>query len=226
MTSILEKAISVIAPHRCFVCGTENNILCNACVFDVFDDDQSLCFSCGAPSVDGRVCAACSKNSQIEHVWIAGTYEGNLRKLIKLYKFDRAQAAAAPLAEAMRATLPYLGDIIVVPIPTAPARVRTRGYDHAKLLAKHIAKGGGWRQVDALRRRHNLRQVGATRALRERQADTAYELALADVVKGRHVLLVDDVTTSGATLRAAARILVQAGAAKIDAVVAAKHTLH
>ena len=191
----------------------------------VFSEGLETCVLCNKPTVDSRVCAACRTQTPLRHVWMAATYEGIAKKLIRAYKFERLRAAYKPLAVAMAETLPYFEDIVVVHIPTAPRRVRQRGYDQAKLLAHEIAKQRGWTHLSLLRRRHSLRQVGASRRQRMRQASAAFEVAPGAAIKGRHVLLVDDVTTSGATLLAAAELVMCAGAAQVDAVVAAKHTL-
>jgi ComF family protein len=157
---------------------------------------------------------------------MAATYDGVVKRMIRAYKFERVRAAYEPLASAMLDALPYFdGPVVVVHIPTSSTHARQRGYDHARLLAHEIARSQRWSHVDALRRRHNLRQVGANRAQRQKQADDAFELRIDRGLNGAHVLLVDDVTTSGATLTAAARILKQAGAVCVDVVVAAKHTL-
>jgi ComF family protein len=225
MTSILESAISIIAPHTCISCSNERNILCETCFFDVFSGPHEACFLCDIPTKDSRVCPACAPKTAIRHVWMAGTYDELRRVLIRAFKFERKQAAFKPLARAMTAALPYLDGIVVVPVPTAPVRVRVRGYDQAALLAKAIAKENGWCVSPALRRLHSGRQVGSTRARRFAQAARAYQVTDTGAVRGKHILLVDDVTTSGATLEAAAELLHAAGAETIDAVVAAKHTL-
>lgn len=223
MTSLLEKAISIIAPHRCISCSKEGNILCDTCFVDVFDEPYDACFLCHKPTTDSQVCQACRRRTVLKHVWMAGTYEGLRRRLIYAYKFERARAAYEPLAAAMLDVLPYFDDAVVVHVPTAPARVRVRGYDHSALLAASIARQRGWAHVTALRRTHNLRQVGAGRSERARQARSAYEIIGARRLAGRHVLLVDDVTTSGATLMAVADVVARAGASEVDAVVIAKH---
>lgn len=224
MTSILERTISVIAPFNCFLCSKENNILCDACALQVFDGPVEICALCNKPTAESKVCNSCKPRTSLGHVWAAAEYDNTVKQIIHAYKFGRARAAYKPLALAMAGVLPYLEDVLVVHIPTARERVRQRGYDQAYLLAREIARSAGWRHMSLLRRRHSLRQVGAARPQRLRQAAEAFEYKGGDLA-GKHILLVDDVTTSGATLSAAAALLARAGAAQVDAVVVAKHTL-
>ena len=226
MTSLLEKFISVIAPHRCIMCSKENNVLCAMCMAELFADVYEGCYMCGLPTIDARPCAACQKQTPVSHTWVAGTYEAEVRDLIRKYKFSRVRAAYGPLAAVLDTALPYFAqEVLVVPVPTVPRHIRIRGYDHAALLAKELARRRGWRFVPALQRRHSLRQVGASKAVRIKQANSAFLLAKPQQLAGRTVLLVDDVTTSGATITAAARCLREARPAEVCAAVIAKHTL-
>lgn len=226
MTSLLEKFISVIAPHRCIMCSKENNVLCTSCATELFSEAHEACYMCGAPTAEARPCAACRRQTTLSRVWIAGTYEAEVRELIRLYKFSRVRAAYKPLAETLDETLPYFSQaVVVVPVPTAPRHMRMRGYDHAALIARELARRRGWRFEPALLRRHSLRQVGASKATRLEQARTAFAATRLERLEGATVLLVDDVTTSGATLTAAARQLQKARPKEICAAVIAKHVL-
>lgn len=219
MTSILEKIVAIIAPHRCIICGNYNNILCLACLHAVPRLEVACCVLCGKPTPDWRLCASCGSITSLQYIWPFAAYDGAIASAIHVLKFDHARAAAGPLAQCMDMAIPYIAtDWIIVPIPTAPVRVRQRGYDQALLLAQELAARRQLSCLTLLTRQHNTRQVGATRRVRQAQVN---HLFAAKSVVGKKILLVDDVCTTGATLQAAAHALNQAGATEIAAAVVA-----
>ena len=113
-------------------------------------------------------------------------------------------------------------DMVVCPLPTAPARIRARGFDHAKLIAKYLADDAGLEQKDYLGRRSNVRQLGSTRAQRLEQMKNEFFVKPGLDLSGKEVLLVDDVVTTGASLSAAAKTLKRAGANRVTAIVFAQ----
>lgn len=113
-------------------------------------------------------------------------------------------------------------DYLVVPVPTATERVRQRGFDHARLLAKKVAEQLNLELAMPLRRYGQANQIGARRAQRLRQQEGVYQINDARKVAGRNVLIIDDVVTTGATLRAVTKVLRRAGAKHVDALVFAK----
>ncbi|HXH26665.1 MAG TPA: phosphoribosyltransferase family protein [Candidatus Acidoferrum sp.] len=226
MTSLIEKMVAIIAPHYCILCGIENNMLCDNCLLQLADDTHSICYLCEIETSDGAVCYTCSKQTALQHVWLGGNYDKELSYLIKKFKFGRAQAAARPLARLIAEQLPQLpAQTIIVPIPTSSARVRQRGYDQSLLLAKEIGRLTSLCVSPLLARKGSFRQVGASRSQRFAQARQSFFVANAQKCQGATILLVDDVTTSGATLSAAAEILHEAGAASINAAAVAKQRL-
>lgn len=221
MTSLLEKLVAKIAPHHCLGCSKEDNIVCEACSADLFGIEASSCFLCQAPTVDFAICRNCKPKTNLQHVWFTANYEGVAAEVIKLLKFERAAAAAEPLARAMAQMLPALpSDTIIVPVPTAASRVRKRGYDQTVLLATAIGKEKDLSVQHLLLRKLQYRQLGASRRVRAAQSVQAFDAA-ADC-SDKTILLVDDVVTTGATLCAAAKALQQGGAKTVMAVVAAR----
>ena len=225
MTSLLENLVGVIAPHYCFVCSKENNMLCEQCAMQFAGAEASICFLCEKPTADFALCRSCAAATTLQHVWPATTYDGVVAQVIKQYKFGRAQAASLALARLVQYTLPLLPmDTLIVPVPTAPAHVRQRGYDHTLLLAKALSRATGLGYRTLLRRTSNVRQLGATRAQRLRQLQGDFVLTDAAACRNATILLLDDVSTTGATLLAAASVLQTGGVGSIQAAVVARHT--
>lgn len=223
MTSLLEKTISIIAPHRCILCGNYNNILCDACLAQLPKLQYSICALCGEVSEAWQLCEHCRAKSALSGIWVAGNYEGVIKQLVVTYKFEHARAAHLPMARYIADTLPFLDDEwIITTIPTAPAHIRARSFDHSRLLAQEVAQRLHRTFEDTLVRKQNVQQVGKGRVDRIQQATQAFELHPRIQVSGRRVLVVDDICTTGATLSAAAALLIQAGAREAWGVVAAR----
>lgn len=222
MTAILERLITIIAPHSCFVCGVENNTLCDACAEDVFAPPLSHCVLCAKPTADWRLCGDCRGKTKLGSVWVAALYEGVVTELLHNFKFERTKAPYKPLALAMHDSLPHLApDTLIVPLPTASSRIRQRGYDQTLLLAKKLAELRGLQLGLPFERADKSRQLGANRKQRHIQAKAAYLLPRPSLATGKNILLVDDICTTGASLTAAAALLHKAGATRIDAAVVA-----
>jgi ComF family protein len=150
-------------------------------------------------------------------------YEGYAKDAIWELKFGGSQAAAKDMAQAMAALGPNITpQTIITHVPTSTGHIRARGYDQARLLARAIAKQTPGMYVSCLARSGQHRQVGASRKQRFEQLTDALRPAAGIDFTGTNILLVDDVLTSGATLEAAARVLKQAGVARVDAIVFAR----
>ena len=147
-------------------------------------------------------------------------------RLVKLLKFERSKAAHQPIANSIAQVLPYLlPDTIVTHLPTATSRQRERGYDQSQLIAKQVAKQKKARYRPLLARLGQSRQVGATKGRRYEQAANMFRALKPEAIQGAHILLIDDILTTGASLEAAAKILKQAGAKQVDAAVFAQRGL-
>lgn len=219
---MLEKALDLVAPHYCCSCGEIGSILCESCKYDITSERFNGCLLCGESTLMGN-CCSCSPD--IARTWCGGERLGGLEALINSYKFEYAVAAATPLSDIVLAALPDLPeDTVVVPIPTVRAHIRQRGYDHTLLIARQVATKRGLRCESVLARVGSSVQRGADRKTRIRQAKTAFEVHKT-VQNATPYLLIDDVVTTGSTLRYAARALKDAGADTVWAVAVARQPL-
>lgn len=116
----------------------------------------------------------------------------------------------------MRASIPDCATV-VCPVPTAPGRVRRRGYDQSDIIARRLAKRLKSSHKPLLGRLTGTRQVGSTKRQRRVNMKSAFYIKNSLHVKNNKVMLIDDVLTTGATLEAAAKILLDNGAQRVCA---------
>jgi ComF family protein len=147
-----------------------------------------------------------------------GAYEGTLRELIHLYKYGRIQTLSRPLADLLAAAIPLDERFdAVTPVPLHWRKQWQRGFNQSELLARAIARRRGIAVVPALRRaRPTQTQAGLSNSERRKNVAAAFRCRRAvQTLAGRRVLLIDDVMTTGSTAAACARVLKQAGAARV-----------
>ena len=221
--SLLLKTISIIAPAKCLVCGLEGHDLCPICSQNLARALPERCWRCQKLSLGSKTCSACYRHAPIKNVWVVGEYEEGLKSAVRALKFERRRGLARPLAELMRAKLPFIkNQPIVTNVPTATIRRRIRGYDHAEYLAKELGKQSGWKYIPLIRRQTQARQVGSKRVTRLVQLEGAFRLIRDEYVRGQDILLVDDVVTTGATIMYCSKVLKEAGAKSISVAVLAQ----
>lgn len=220
---ILETIVSLVAPHNCMICGAEGDVICVWCLPDFTEPLPECCYKCKKQFSGSLVCQKCRRTSRLKHVWVRSSYGSKVKQLIHDFKFERKQAAAKPIAQLLSETVPYLSrDVIVTHIPTATSRIRQRGYDHAALIAKALASELGLPYQHLLVRTTQTRQVRSARAVRLKQLDGAFKVIKPETVRKSHILLIDDIVTTGGTIEAAAKTLRLAGAKTIDGAVFAQ----
>lgn len=216
-------------PGQCAVCRAwPAQPVCDACI-GRFAQPRSRCTRCALPVAPGASqCGHCLANPPpIDACLAAVSYQFPWSALITQFKFNGAAGWSHAFAVLMRSAPgvePALGEADrVLPMPLARERLAERGFNQALELAKRLAP----ERTDAgllLRIRHTTAQSALDRAARMANVKGAFALdpLRADAVRGRKVVLVDDVMTSGASIHAAAGVLREAGAAKITAIVFAR----
>jgi ComF family protein len=147
-----------------------------------------------------------------------GFYEGSLRSLIHLFKYSGMKPLARRLGEHLcRALEDGASFDVVVPVPLHWRKGWRRGFNQAELLAREVARRRGTSVLRALRRkRPTATQAGLTSAGRRRNVAGAFLLRSGADVRGKRILLVDDVMTTGATANACANALKRGGAKSVS----------
>ena len=220
---MIDTLLSHVAPHLCCACGKTGTILCENCKYNIENDSFNGCLSCGKVYVMRNSCDDC--NLPYSRAWCVGERSGELRKLIDDFKFENLYAAHKSLASLLDARIEQLpSSTIIVPVPTITSHIRQRGYDHTLLIARALAKKRGVKARQILRRVTSSSQRGADKATRITQAKAAFAVNK-KVNDHQPYLLVDDITTTGATLKYAARALRDAGAKDVWVAVVARQPL-
>jgi ComF family protein len=220
---MIDTLLSLIAPHHCCGCGKIGLLLCDNCKYDIISEPESVCLACGGPCGPKGICGKC----HVSYIkgWSVGKRQDTLQRLVGLYKFERVKAGYRVLATLLSERVPELpSDVVVVPIPTVAGHIRERGYDHTLLIARSFAKSRGLRLSQALARSTHTKQRQATATTRTAQAKVAFNVPK-HLTPDVPYLLIDDVMTTGATVKYAAKALKQAGASQVWVAIIARQTL-
>jgi ComF family protein len=229
----LDAILAVTLAPACAVCAAAlphptNGPVCADCWRSVRLLTPPLCMRCGDPLLTWRAgtpdaCARCRGDVRaFDRAAAIGPYDGALREIIHALKYQGRRSLARPLARLLRAQAAGLiaDAVAAVPVPLHPARLRSRGFNQADDLARGLPL-----PVVAALRRHRATddQVTLPAAERHRNVRGAFVATRhAGVLRGGIVVLVDDVSTTGATLDACARALKEAGVREVRALTAAR----
>jgi ComF family protein len=203
--------------------------LCPVCARQFMAAEPPICTCCGlifkSRQGEDHLCGDCLESEKpYGMARAAGVHDQSLMSIIHAYKYDGKVALARPLSKLLTAVYErhWRPDSIdlVLPVPLHPARLRQRGFNQAYLLVR------SWGDVvarDILQRtRRTSPQTGLGRKDRLKNVKGAFAVKDPALVKNRHVLLVDDVYTTGATVMECARILKKCDVAQVDILTAGR----
>lgn len=176
---------------------------------------------------ESPLCGVCQRvKPTYERAVAFGPYDGALRELLHLLKYERVRSAAGLLGEHLATAIAEMAadlatDALIVPIPLHVGRQRERRFNQSLLIAaeslKRVSLPLELRPELLVRKRPTISQTGLTRHQRRENVRGAFAVPhrMATKVKGREVILVDDVLTTGTTAEECARVLKRAGAEKV-----------
>lgn len=205
----LRKTVSVVAPNRCPFCG------------DVIEAEKYYCTRCfeHLPFVEKEL----SPPENISRLIACCYYRSRARKAVLQLKYGCLVYPADTFALMISEKLAGVSADLIVPIPSSRASIRKRGFATAELIGKTVSMRTGLPMVKALGANRNKKeQKGLTAKNRLINAQSAFFIKSGFDLSGKTVVLLDDVCTTGATLSAAAKLLLDAGAKEVIAAVFAK----
>ncbi len=234
---IFEKLLNFIFPRRCLKCGKslfEDGYLCDKCVEEINFITPPYCYKCGHPinelTADGKMlCASCAgkKRHFFRIMRSAFVYDNSNKNLILGFKFfdktENATLLAAMLKIAGKDIFSQGADIIV-PVPLHYSRLIKRKYNQSVILADKLSKMVGIPvdRFSLIRHKKTRPQVEFSGRQRVNNVKNAFSVKNPENIKGKRIILIDDVLTTGSTIKECASVLKKAGAKSIDVLTVAR----
>jgi len=240
-----ESLFSVLFPSDCRICRlplTKISSLpvCQTCLDGIVPIEGPLCSTCGEKLFGQRfdadpapLCDLCRRAApRFRRAVAFGAYDGPLRDLVHVFKYQWTRPAASLLGSLLNQALAGVEitePLLVVPVPLWPGKRRTRGFNQAEEIARALLRSrpGSSIQLNTallVRTRETTSQTGLTRNQRRANLRGAFSVTKPEKLKGRTVLLVDDVMTTGATAGECSRVLMRAGAKQVLVATVARAT--
>jgi ComF family protein len=233
-------AMDLFFPRHCELClkvlSHENRTyLCEACFSLIRFIPNDACRGCakifpGAfPAVEGWVCPKCLHAKRFyESCYAVSYYDGPVKTLLQTFKYAKAEYLAKTLKEIfIKGTAGKINfekfDFLIA-VPLHPRKFKERGFNQSFLLAQALAKETGKRILHRgmIRKKYSEGQTLQDKRDRLEKIQGSFEVPSVKKVEGKEILLIDDVLTTGATLQECSRILKDAGAKRVSALVLAR----
>ncbi len=219
----------LLYPKMCVLCGKYGDMVCMGCFTKIEIVKTRTCLYCGKLSNSGKICQKCkikNKSKISSALWVGHYNDKRLKDLIHAYKYDGiielSETFAEMLTYAIKENIKYQ-DNIIVPVPLSRQKMARRGFNQSEIIARKISENLGVSGGLALSRIKNTRsQVGLSREERIANIKNAIICRDKDLINNRKIILIDDVATTGTTLNECAKVLIDNGAKKVDAVFVAR----
>jgi competence protein ComFC len=227
--------LDILFPKKCVGCGRVGSYFCQDCIRNIKQTDL-VCPKCERPAVGGQTHPVCRRRFGLDGLWSLGIYQDPLRKAIQTLKYKRVKELSKVLTditiEYWARYQPFILDQIkkdggegwaVVAVPLFWWRENSRGFNQSSLVGKELSQKLGLIYFDILKRaRYTKSQVGLKSDKRRENIKNAFSLDSRLLRLETNVLLIDDVWTTGSTLRECCYILKRAGAKKVWAITLAR----
>jgi ComF family protein len=223
------KLLDSLLPGSCLLCGADsrNALLCGPCEADLPALPPALCPQCSEQTTHGERCGAClHKPPHFDNTLALYRYDFPAYRLVHALKYGHQLAIADWLGAKLAAVLAGRNFDLIVPLPLHAERLRERGFNQSMEIARALGK----RLHLPVERDHVVRcratPPQAELALKDRHRNVRNAFECHGDLSGKHVLLIDDVMTTGATLSECARVLKLHGAPQVSVAIAARALKH
>ena len=238
ISSYTKLAELIFFPSFCKLCSSllefpQERVICRSCWESIKPSSFSYCLCCGRffnGSREPHLCLDClEERPPFSYHRSCGKYKGKLRDIILLYKYRHFQVLGKDLAHFVYRTLGREEEIwwkadAIIPVPLHPKRKKQRGFNQAQIIAKELARLKGIEFVSG--RLVKIKNVPPQTSLevkeREKNVSGAFAVVKREEIKGKVVLLVDDVYTTGSTIRECSSVLREAGVKEVRAMTVAQ----
>lgn len=227
-----EVFLDCVFPKSCVGCSKSDTYLCERCKQKIVTIQSPTCLGCGKLKPRGKYCKTCRPKVDLTGVVIAAHYEeGPLKEAIHTFKYDFVydlyEELSTFLAEALIRNN-FKKNYIVTYVPLHRSKENWRGFNQSKLLAKKVSETLNFELIESVleKKKNTKRQIELKKAERFKNVEDTFQASAkyVDKVKGKRIILVDDVITTGATLNECAKILrKKLGAKEVWGLVLGKH---
>ncbi|MFA5158314.1 MAG: ComF family protein [Patescibacteria group bacterium] len=227
VAAISNFCLDLIFPKTCVNCGKFGSFVCNDCLSKIKPIKTQVCPKCGKISDLGKWCSGCKGKSNLAGIIVGAAYRsGPTKEMIHYLKYNSVKELARPLADLLIDQLieeELSNKVIVASVPLHKKRYLERGYNQSEIIAKIVvAKLGLNYQNLLVRKKYTESQVKLKGGARRSNLTGAFAVLDPVSIKGKTILLIDDVSTTGSTLEECARVLRAAGAMRIYGLVIAR----
>jgi len=225
---VLDFLVSLLYPKKCVRCKKQGNYICDNCFTGISFLEHQFCAICQKGSIDGLTHPKCDGSRRIDGILSAVAYRGIVKKLIYQYKYkpylsDLKKILGRILFEGLIQQESFAKfieeDVLIASIPLHQDRERVRGYNQSDLLARELSARLGIKYVPQvlIRKRKTRPQFELKKEDRIKNILGAFEVnaKYKIAIKNRRIILVDDITTTGSTLRECGKILKKSGVIKV-----------
>ena len=229
----IETALTFLYPAQCKVCELNLGIesvpyICDSCWQDIGFIQQPWCEICGMPDIDDTCDACLTRPPRFGKLRTIAIYETSLQQAIHLFKFEKRTILNRYLTQLIIDNLPADLNIseydYILPVPIHKRRLRERGFNQSVLIAKEIAKSTGICVTEdvLVRYKNTSPQSSLDREARQTNIIGAFRLQEKEDVRGKRLLVFDDVFTTGATVREVVNTLWDADPVEVDVLTLAR----